>query len=82
MERLNIGIIGAGMIAEKHIENLQLMKEARISWLADLDTKLLKSVLKKYKIPSGTNDYHKILEDPRVQAVYICTPPRKASFDQ
>jgi len=75
MAKLNIGIIGAGMIAEKHIQSLQLMKAARVTWLADLDTKLLKSVLKKYKIPNGTNDYHKILEDPRVQAVYICTPP-------
>jgi len=72
MAKLNIGIIGAGMIAEKHIQSLQLMKAARVSWLADLDAKLLKSVLIKYKIPNGTNDYHKILEDQRVQAVYIC----------
>lgn len=75
MAKLNIGIIGAGMIAEKHIQSLQMMKEAKISWVADLDTKLLKSVLKKYKIPNGTNDYHQLLEDKRIQAVYICTPP-------
>jgi predicted dehydrogenase len=75
MAKLNIGIIGTGMIAEKHIQSLQLIKEAKISWLADLDTKLLKRVLKKYRIPKGTNDYHQILEDKQVQAVYICTPP-------
>lgn len=75
MAKLNIGIIGAGMIAEKHIRSLRTLKEARISWLADLDTKRLKSVLKKYSIPNGTNDYHKMLEDKRVKAIYICTPP-------
>jgi predicted dehydrogenase len=75
MAHLNIGIIGAGMIAERHIRSLRSFNEARISWLADLDTKRLKLVLKKYAIPNGTNDYHKMLEDQRVQAIYICTPP-------
>ncbi len=75
MAKLNIGIIGAGMIAEKHIRSLQVLKEARISWVTDLNTKRLKKVLKKFNIPNGSNDFHKILEDHRVQAVYICTPP-------
>ena len=63
------------MIAEKHIQNLRLLKEASILWLADTDTKRLQTVLKQYKIPNGTNDYHKMLEDEALQAVYICTPP-------
>jgi predicted dehydrogenase len=75
MAKLNIGIIGAGMVAQKHIESLHMLKQSRVSWLADLDTKLLESVLKKYGIPNGTNHYRKMLEDPNVKAVYICTPP-------
>lgn len=75
MGKLNIGVIGAGMIAQEHIKNIKNIKQTRVAWLADLDTKLLRSVLYKHKIPNGTNDYHKVLEDSAVQAVYICTPP-------
>ena len=75
MTKLNIGIIGSGMVAQEHIKNIKKIKHARVAWLADLDTKLLGSVLEKYKIPNGTNDYRRLLEDPAIQAVYICTPP-------
>jgi predicted dehydrogenase len=75
MTKLNIGIIGTGMVAQDHIKNIIKIRQAKVSWLADLDLKLLGSVLKKHRIPNGTNDYHMILDDPAVQAVYICTPP-------
>lgn len=62
MTKLNIGIIGSGMVAQEHIKNIKKIKHARVAWLADLDTKLLGSVLKKYKIPNGTNDYRRLLD--------------------
>ena len=43
MTKLNIGIIGAGMVAQEHIKNIKKINHARVAWLADLDTKLLGS---------------------------------------
>ena len=75
MAKINIGIIGAGMIAQDHIQNLKQIKGVKVTWVAEIREPLLKSVLKKYKVPNGTTDYIKILEDPEVSAVFICTPP-------
>lgn len=75
MAKLNIGIIGAGMIAQDHIRNLNQLKGIKVTWVADLNKTLLKKVLKSFKIPNGTTDFTNILNDPEVSAVFICTPP-------
>jgi len=75
MAKINIGIIGAGMIARDHIKNLKQIKGVKVSWVADINEPLLKKVLKSYKIPNGTTDYTNILNDPEVSAIFICTPP-------
>ncbi len=70
-----IGIIGAGMIAEKHISSLQKTKKASIKWIAELREDVLDKVKKTYEIQNGTKDYQDILNDEKVDAVIICTPP-------
>ncbi len=75
MAKLKIGIIGAGMIAQDHIRNLNQLKGVKVTWVADINEKLLRKVLKSYRISNGTTDYTNILNDPEVSAVFICTPP-------
>ncbi len=72
----NIGIIGAGMIAEKHIQAFQQTGKANITWLAELKDDLLEEITNKYNIPNGTKDYHDMLADSNVDAIIICTPPK------
>ena len=69
------GIIGAGMIAEKHIVGIQKTGLARVKWIARRDGTKLDSIQQKYAIPLGTTDYRDILNDPEVDAVVITTPP-------
>jgi len=75
MAKVKIGIIGAGMVGQEHIMNLQKMKGVKVTWVADLNESLLKRVIKKHKIQNDTTDYSRILEDPGISAVFICTPP-------
>ncbi len=70
-----IGIVGAGMIAEAHIQNLQKTNRATIKWLADIKPEMLKIVSEKYDIENTTIDYKDILADSEVDAIVICTPP-------
>jgi predicted dehydrogenase len=70
-----IGIIGAGMIAEKHLEGIAKNNRLESSWLADTDLKKLKAVGIKYQVPNTTLDYRDILNSKDVAAVIICTPP-------
>ncbi|MBN2805509.1 MAG: Gfo/Idh/MocA family oxidoreductase [Prolixibacteraceae bacterium] len=72
---LTFGIIGAGMIAEKHIEGLQKTGMASIKWVARNQQSALHDFQLRYNIPHGTSDYHEILADPEVDAVVITSPP-------
>jgi predicted dehydrogenase len=73
--QLCFGIIGAGMIAEKHIEGLQKTEKASIKWVARNQQNALPEFQSRYNIPHGTTNYHEILADPEVDAVVITSPP-------
>lgn len=75
MEKYNIGIIGAGMIAEKHIEAFQKTGRAEITWVARKDKLRLTEFTSRYGVPHGTDNYHELLADPEVEAVVITSPP-------
>lgn len=72
---INFGIIGAGMIAEKHIAGLQKTGKVNISWVARKNEAGLKAIQEKYGIPRGTVNYQEVLDDKTVEAVVLCTPP-------
>ena len=75
MKKYNIGIIGAGMIAEKHIQAFQKTGRTEISWVARKDKSRLPEFKSRYGIPNGTTDYRELLDDPKVEAVVITSPP-------
>jgi len=74
-KQYSIGIIGAGMIAEKHILALKTTGRANITWVARQDGSRLKDFMHKHDIPHGTTNYLDILNDPSVDAVVITSPP-------
>ncbi len=71
------GIIGAGMIAEKHIDAFEQTGKVKIKWVARRNAEKLKSFQEKYKIPFGTTDYQELLNDQDVELVVITTPPQQ-----
>jgi predicted dehydrogenase len=76
MERkIVVGIIGAGMIAEKHIAGLQKTGKVHIKWVARENGSKLSAFQKQFSIPFGTVDYREILADADVDAVVITAPP-------
>lgn len=75
-KRLVFGIIGAGMIAEKHIIGLQKTGNAVVKWVARNDESRLKEFQQKFDIPFGTVNYLDILSDPEVDAIVITSPPQ------
>jgi len=73
--KIVVGIIGAGMIAEKHIIGLQKTGNATVKWVARENGSKLSEFQQQYAIPCGTVDYREILADPEVEAVVITAPP-------
>jgi len=74
--QITVGVIGAGMISEKHIASFQKTGKVNVTWVADINESLLNEVKAKYSIQNSTKDYHEILKDASVDLVVIATPPK------
>lgn len=73
-DRLNIGIIGAGMIGKVHAENLAYrIPTANPLVIADIYEKSAKETAERCHIPQAVGDYHEVLANPEVEAVVICS---------
>ncbi|MEF7565236.1 Gfo/Idh/MocA family oxidoreductase [Bacillus infantis] len=76
MEKLRIGIIGAGGIAQsRHIPALLTLSElASVEAICDIHEETARLTAEKFGVPHAFRDYQDMLEI--VDAVVICTPNR------
>jgi predicted dehydrogenase len=75
MERVKIGIIGAGMIAHRsHAEAFQQVPEAEVVAVADVDAARAKEFAEKFDIPQVFASYEELLSKGGVDAVSVALP--------
>ncbi len=73
-KKLRIGIIGAGRIGKLHANNLvSRVKDAELVAISDVYEPAAKDLAEKLDVANYYSDYHKILEDPTIDAVFICS---------
>ena len=71
---VNIGIIGAGRIGKVHARTVAYrIPAAKILAIADIDLPAAQQLAAHLSIPVATADYHAVLGDPQIQAVFICS---------
>ncbi|GAB1667661.1 inositol 2-dehydrogenase [Mannheimia haemolytica] len=72
---LKVGIIGAGRIGRVHSESIsKYVKGAEIKAVSDVKiTEELTAWAKSMGIPEVYDDYKKILQDPEIDAVLVCS---------
>jgi predicted dehydrogenase len=75
MKKYNLGIIGAGMYGKMLMRRFQQDERANIIWVNSASEATTKSAAEEFGVPNWTVDYHEILVDPNVDAVFIATPP-------
>lgn len=71
---LKVGIIGAGAIADRHLEAYIRNPHAQVVAIADINVERAKQKAEKYNVPMYCADYKEILEDKTIDAVSIVTP--------
>lgn len=72
--KLRIGVIGAGRIGKLHSNNLATrVPNAELAAVSDVYEPAAKELAEKLGVQNYYNDYHKILEDPTIDAVFICS---------
>lgn len=75
MQKLRVGIIGAGMIAKKgHIPGYRLCKSTDVIAIADVDEKRAARIAKQSGIRTVCNSLEQMLEDVSLDLVSVCTP--------
>ena len=73
-EKINVGVIGAGRIGRVHAENLMYrIPEASLVAVSDIDLSAAEKLAADLQIPAAYQDHRRILEDPTVDAVVICS---------
>src|SRR5438552_6800400 len=75
MDTLNVGIIGAGGIAQKlHLPDIAHTPGLRVTCLAGRKESRLRSLAERFDVPRITTDHRALLADDSIQGVIIALP--------
>ncbi len=74
VNRLNLGLIGAGRIGRLHAEHLAFrLHDARVFMVADVNEIAARQCAEQFNIAQVAKDYRAILENREIDAVLICS---------
>jgi len=71
---LNVGVIGAGRIGLVHLEALAGCESANAVIISNPTISKAEAAAEKYNLPKFTGDAMDVINDPDVEAVWICSP--------
>jgi len=74
MDKINVGIIGCGRIADLHYPGYKNNRDARIYAVCDSDPSIAAARKKEWKAVKAYTDYRELLADGEIGAVEILTP--------
>lgn len=75
MEKIKVGVIGCGNIANNaHIPSYLANDEVEIKYFCDIIAERAENSVKKYQCGLAVTDYKAVLNDPEIAAVSVCTP--------
>lgn len=74
MRKLRVGVIGAGMMGQNHIEAIRRIPGTEVVALADANLQFAKSIADKLGIENVYGDYSVMLEEANLDVVHNCTP--------
>ncbi|KON86396.1 oxidoreductase [Sporosarcina globispora] len=72
--KIIVGVIGAGRIGKLHIDNMKNMKNVRLKTVSDVFADQLEEWFQSSGVEYMTTDYHDIINDPEIDAIFICSP--------
>ena len=73
-DRLRVGFIGVGRIADMHYEGYKDNPRASLDAVCDVDPALAESRASEWGAKKTYDDYRRLLDDPDIDAVEIITP--------
>jgi predicted dehydrogenase len=74
MKRFKAAVFGAGFVGRVHIEGLRRLGNVEVAAVVAIDDETARQLGEQLSIATTSSDYRRILEDPSIDAVHICTP--------
>jgi len=74
LEKIKVGVIGAGFIGPVHIESIRRLGFVEVVALATSSEETAKAKAKALSIPKAYGDYRDLIEDDEVEVVQITSP--------
>ena len=72
---MNVGIIGAGGIANKlHLPQLAKLPAVKVTWVSGRSERRLQILQERWGVPRRTHDYQEMLKDPELDGVIVALP--------
>ncbi|WP_410767965.1 Gfo/Idh/MocA family protein [Fontibacillus sp. BL9] len=72
MQKIKIGLIGAGQIGKMHLDQYLSIPGAEVAAICDVNTAEAKTVADKYGIPHVYHDFRELLRQKDLVAVDVC----------
>ena len=74
MGATTIGVIGCGYWGPNLLRNFAENEAADLRWICDADEARLSAMGRRYPAAQTASNYHKLLDDPKLDAVAVVTP--------
>ena len=74
MKKIQTGLIGAGAIADMHLEGVRALGFAQVCALAEENQDWADKRAEELSIPHAYDDYNELLNDPTIDVVHILLP--------
>ena len=71
---IRVGFVGAGGIANAHMNALQIVDDVQIVAIADVSRERAESMASRF-LAKAYGDYRDMLEEEKLDALYVCVPP-------
>jgi myo-inositol 2-dehydrogenase/D-chiro-inositol 1-dehydrogenase len=74
MKTLKVGVVGAGRIGKLHVGNLMTrVKNVTVAAVTDVVAESANALAEQYGIPKVYGDYKELVNDPAIDAVFVCS---------
>ena len=74
MKEWKTAVFGTGFMGRVHLEAIRRLGHVEVVALASLQDDVARALAAQYGVKRVESNYHKVLEDPKIDAVHICTP--------
>ena len=74
MQTFKTAVFGTGFVGRVHLEGIRRLGYVQVYAIGEAQKERADQLAAEFQVPHTESDYRKILEDPSVDAVHICTP--------